>query len=51
MYQWKICEALEINNLITINEKDNSFTDFNRDTGDYVTTNSWKSLLMKMENH
>ena len=51
MYERKIREALEINKLKTINEKDKTFTVLNRDNGNYVTTNSWKSLFMKMENH
>ena len=51
MYERKIREALEINKLKTINEKDKTFTVLNRDNGDYVTTNSWKPLFMKMGNH
>ena len=51
MYKRKIREALEINKLKTINEKDKTFTVLNRDNGDYVTTNSWKLLFMKMGNH
>ena len=51
MYERKICEALEINKLKTINEKDKSFTVLNRDNGDYITTNSWKVLIMKMGDH
>ena len=47
----KIREALEINKLKTINEKDKTFTVLNRDNGDYVKTNSWKPLFMKMGNH
>ena len=39
MYERKIHGALEINKLKTINEKDN---------GNYVTTNSWKPLFMKI---
>ena len=51
MYERKIREALEINKLKAINEKDKTFTVLNRDNGDYVTTNSWKPLFMKMGNH
>ena len=51
MYERKIHEALEINKLKTINEKDKAFTVLNRDNGDYITMNSWKSLFMKMGNH
>ena len=51
MYERKIREALEINKLKTITEKDKTFTVLNRDNGDYVTTNSWKPLFMKMGNH
>ena len=51
MYERKIREVLEINKLKTINEKDRTFTVLNRDKGDYVTTNSWETLFMKMVNH
>ena len=51
MYERKIREALEINKLRTINEKDKTFTVLNRDNGDYVTTNSWKPLFIRMGNH
>ena len=51
MYERKIREALEINKLKTINEKDKTFTVLNRDNGDYVMTNSWELLFMKMGNH
>ena len=51
MYERKIREALEINNLKTIHEKDKTFTVLNRDNGDYVMGNSWKPLFMKMGNH
>ena len=50
MYERKIREVLEINKLKTINEKDKTFTVLNRDNGDYVTTNSWKPLFMKLGN-
>ena len=50
-YERKIHDALQINKLKTINEKDKSFTVLNRDNGDYLKTNSWKPLFMKMENH
>ena len=46
----KESEALEINKPKTINEKNKTFTVLNRDNGDYVTTNSWKPLFMKMGN-
>ena len=51
IYERKINEALEINNLKTTNEKDKTFTVLNRDNGDYFTANSWKPLFMKMGNH
>ena len=51
MYERKIHEVLEINKLKTITEKDKTFTVLNRDNGDYITTNSWKALFMKMGNH
>ena len=44
-------EALEINKLKIINEKDKTFTVLNNDNDDYVTTNSWKPLFIKMGNH
>ena len=50
MYKRKIREALKINKLKIINERDKTFTVLNRDNGDYVTTNSWKLLFMKMGN-
>ena len=40
MYERKIREALEMNKLKTINEKDKTFAVLNRDSGNYVTTNS-----------
>ena len=40
MYKRKIREALEIDKLKTINEKDQTVTVLNRDNGDYVTANS-----------
>ena len=49
MYERKIHEALKINKLGTINEKDKTFTVLNRDNGDYNTTNSGKPLLRKWE--
>ena len=36
MYERKIREALEINKLRTINEKDKTFTVSNRDNGNYA---------------
>ena len=46
MYKRKIHEALEINKLNPINEKDKIFTVLNRDNGDYIKTNSWKPLFL-----
>ena len=51
MYERKIREALEINKLKTVNEKDKTFTVLNRDKGDYATTSAWLPLLMGMGNH
>ena len=51
VYERKIREALELNKLKTINEKDKTFTVLNKDNGDCVTTNSGKPLFMKMGNH
>ena len=51
MYERKIREALEINKLKTINEKDKTFTVLNRDKDDYTKTSSQKPLLMEMRNH
>ena len=51
IYERKIREALKINKLKTINEKDKTFTVLNRGNSDDVTTNSWKPLCMKMGNH
>ena len=51
MYERKISKALEINKLKTIIEKDKTCTVLNRDNGDYVTTNCWKPLFMKMGNY
>ena len=51
MYKRKIREALEINKLKKINEKDKTFSVLNWDNGDYVKRNSWKLLFMKMGNH
>ena len=45
MYERKIREALEINKLRTVNEKNNIFRVLNR-----VMTNFWKPLFMKMGN-
>ena len=36
MYDRKVCEALEINELRTLNEKDGTFKVINRDNSDYV---------------
>ena len=47
----EIREALKINKLKTITEKDKTFSVLNRGNGDYITTNSWKPLFMKMGNH
>ena len=51
MYKRKICEALLINKLKIINVKDKIITVLNRYNGDYVPTNSWKPLFMKMGSH
>ena len=51
MHERKIREELEINKLRIINEEDKTSTVLSRNNGDYVTTNSWKLLFMKMENH
>ena len=51
MYKRKVREALEINRLKTLNETDKTFKVLNRDNGGYVTTNSWKPLFWKIENH
>ena len=50
MYVRKIREAFETNKLKTINEKNKTFTVLNWGNGDYVMTNSRKSLFMKMGN-
>ena len=50
-YMYEIYQTLETNNLKTINEKEKTFAVLNRDNGDYVMTNSWKPLFMKMGNH
>ena len=44
-----LSKVLEINKPKTIYEKDKTFTVLNKGNGDYVTTNSWKPLFMKME--
>ena len=51
MNKRKVCEALEINRLKTLNEIEKTFKVLNRDNGDYVATNSWKLLLRKIGNH
>ena len=51
MYKRKVREALEINRLKTLNERDKTFKVLNRDNGDYVITNSWKPLFRKIANH
>ena len=51
MYERKIREVLELNKPKRINENDKIFTALDRENGDYVTTNSWKPLFMKMGNH
>ena len=40
MYKRKVCKALQINKLKTLNETDKMFKVLNGDNGDYVTTNS-----------
>ena len=51
MYERKIREVLKTSKLRTINEKDNTFTVLDRDSDDYVKTNSLKPLFMKMGKH
>ena len=51
MYKRKVREALELNRLKTLNETDKTFNVLNRDSGDYITTDSWKPLFQKIENH
>ena len=51
MYERKLCEALQITRLKTLNETDKTFKILNRDNGDYVTTNSWKPLFRKIGNY
>ena len=51
MFERKIHEVLKIKKLKTINKKDKTFTVLNRDNDNYITTNSWKPLFMKMGNH
>ena len=48
MFQRKVCKELEINQLQTLNQIKQVW---NRDNSDYVTTNTWKPLFMKMRNH
>ena len=38
IYDRKVCETLEINELLTLNENDRTVKDLNRDSGDYVST-------------
>ena len=51
MYKRNMREALEKNRLKTLKEIDKTFKVLNRDNGDYVTMNSWKSLFRKIGNH
>ena len=51
MHKRKVREALEMNVQKPLNETDKTFKVLNRDNGDYVTTNSWKSLFLKIGNH
>ena len=48
MLERNVLEALEINKVGTINEKDRTFKVLNRD---YVTINTWKTLFINMGNH
>ena len=47
----KVREATEINRLKLLNETDKTFKVLNRHNGNYVTTNSRKSLFRKIENY
>ena len=51
MYKRKVREALKINKLKILEETDKMFKALKRDSGDYVTPNSWKPLFRKIENH
>ena len=51
MYKRKVCEALEINRLKTLNKTDKTFKVLNRQYGVYVTRNSWKPLFWKIGDH
>ena len=51
IYERKICKVLKINKLRTTNKKDKTFRFLNRDNGEYVKTNSWKSFFMKIGNY
>ena len=47
----KRCDTLKINKLKILNETNKTFKVLNKEFSDYVTTNSWKSPLQKIENH
>ena len=49
-HQRKIRESLEINRLEVLRESEPN-TIMNRDSGDYVNTNSWKPFLRKLHQH
>ena len=51
MYKRKVCEALEINRLKTLNKTDKTFKVLNRQNGVYITRNSWKPLFWKIGDH
>ena len=51
MYERKVCVAPKINKLKKINKKDKTYPVLNKENVDYVTTNSWKPLFVKMGNH
>ena len=51
MYKRKVRKALEINRQKILNETDKMFKVLKRGNGDYVTTNSWKTLFGKIGNH
>ena len=51
MCNGKICEALYTNGLKTLNKIDKTFKILNRDIGDYVTMNNWKTLFHRIGNH
>ena len=48
MHERKVRESLETNNFETKAEYDKSIKVLNRDRGNIVNTNSWKSLFRKI---